>query len=197
MSRKRKVLGAAVNPREVTKSPLTLISSPSCPGVFCFSVTPKARGLSPSDLPTTDPPSPKLLPNTTAATAPWSSGGRGLSHHQGRPHGPGFQRSAALSASASCPSNFQGHLPPKFLGRARFKAGPGAPRATERYPGPQTCPRPCSPTPGSASCRTRRPAPLPALLVGARPRRNRGRGQPAPCTAPCRPLGSGGSESRP
>lgn len=35
------------------------------------------------------------------------------------------------------------------------------------------------------------------LLVGARPRRHRGRGQPAPRTAPCRPLGLGGSESRP
>lgn len=144
-SRKRKILGAAVNSREVTKSPLTLAVDPSCSGVLW--------GLSPSDLPTTDPPSLQLRPNTVTATAPWSSGGRGLSSHQGRPHNPGFERSAALSTSASCPSNFQGHLPPTFLGRARFKAGPGATQATKRHPRPPTCPRPCSPTPGSASCR--------------------------------------------
>lgn len=144
-SRKRKILGAAVNSREVTKSPLTLAVDPSCSGVLW--------GLSPSDLPTTDPPSLQLRSNTVTATAPWSSGGRGLSSHQGRSHSPGFERSAALSTSASCPSNFQGHLPPKFLGRARFKDGPGATQATKRHPRPPTCPRPCSPTPGSASCR--------------------------------------------
>lgn len=113
----------------LTKSPLTLVAQEQ---VSVLRSLLRAWGLPPLHLPTTHPPTPKLLPNTASC-----------SYHplvtRGDAHGPGSERAVAFSASASYPSNFQRRFPPKFLGRVCFLASPGGAagyRATPRTPTP-------------------------------------------------------------
>lgn len=113
---------------------------------------------------------------------------------------PGSERLAALPASASTLLQLSGtFFHPKFLGRARFLAGPRrrheAGRDAWDPPRPALPRTPRSPTPGSASCPVG-PAPVSAARGSAAAAASRGRGRPAPRSASAR-LGGVGLPGRP
>lgn len=99
-------------------------------------------------LPPPPPPNPvpKLLPNLAGAPAPLPSGWwvsvLSVLPESYQP-GSGSEWPAALLASASYPCNFPGRFS-KFLGRARFLAGPRRRREAERD---ARDPPPCPPPP--------------------------------------------------
>lgn len=184
---KRKALGEPVNPRKVTKSPLTLV-----PMFSLFLHHPKSPG--PASL------RPHHSPTQPKATARHS-------YHplfSGRVRSLSWATSMALGPSVLQPSppwplalaTFQRHFPPKFLGRARFLAGLGCTADHRDTPGPHAACAPAHRRPVAHPARPGAPITVRALSPGSAAASAR-EGPARPPHRPSQARGSRGSEPRP